>query len=64
MKGVIYEIVSLLLVFTSLFFFYRSTEFLADRDYLAAILSLVIGFLVVRASVDLARLAVISRRED
>ena len=64
MKGSFYEILSLGLILASLFFFYRCTVFLSDKDYLAAALTLVIGFVVVRVGVELARLAVIVRKEE
>lgn len=64
LKGVVFEIVSLGLVLGSLFFFYRCTAFLTEKDYLAATLTLFIGITVVRVGVELARLAVIARREE
>lgn len=64
LKGLFYELVSLGLVVASLFFFYQSTRFLTVKDYLAAALTLFIGFAVVRVGVEMARLAVIVRKED
>ena len=46
------------------YFFYRTVEFLAHADYVAGLLALVVAFLVVRAGVDVSRLAVASRDED
>lgn len=64
MKGALYETLSIALLATSLFFFFRCTQFLTEKDYLAATLTLFIGFTVVRVGVELARLAVIVRREE
>ena len=63
-KGALYEILSLMLIAGSLFFFFRCTLFLTDKDYLAATLTLFIGIAVVRVGVELARLAVIVRKEE
>jgi hypothetical protein len=63
-KGILYEILSLALIVGSLFFFYQCTVFLTEKDYLAATLTMLIGFAVARVSVELARLAVIVRREE
>jgi hypothetical protein len=64
LKGLLYEILSVALLAGSLFFFHRCTEFLTLKDYLAAALTLMIGFTIVRVAVDMARLAVIVRKEE
>ncbi len=64
MKGTLYEVLSVALIAGSLFFFYECTQFLTLKDYLAAILSMLIGFAVSRTAVELARLAVIVRKEE
>ena len=64
MKGIVYEISSLASITASLFFFYLSTRFLTEKDYLAATLALFIGFTVVKGGVELAKLGVISRRGE
>jgi hypothetical protein len=63
-KGLFFEILSLGMVAGSLFFFYTSTRFLTDKDYLAATLTLFIGFTVVKVGVEFARLAVSVRRSE
>jgi hypothetical protein len=63
-KGVLYEVLSVALIAGSLFFFYQCTVFLTETDYLAATLTLLIGFSVIRVAVELARLAVIVRKEE
>ena len=64
MKGTAYELLSLTLVMISLVFFFTCTKFLAEKDYLAATLTLFIGFTMVRVSVEMARLAVILRKDE
>ena len=63
MKGLFFEILSLGLILGSLAFFFQSTRFLTEKDYLAATLTLFIGFTVVKVGVEFARLAVITRKE-
>lgn len=41
----------------SLYFFYRGTAFLAVQDYVAASIAILVAFAVLRAGVELARLA-------
>ena len=64
MRGAVYEVISVALIAVSIGFFYSCTRFLTDKDYLAATLTLFIGFTVVRVSVEMARLAVIIRKEE
>lgn len=64
MKGIFYELLSLALIAGSLFFFYQCTAFLTEKDYLAATLTMLIGFAVARVAIELARLGVIVRKEE
>lgn len=63
MRKSIYEVLGVAFLLGSGFFFYRSVEFLAQADYVGGFLVIVIGFLVVRAGVDLSRLSVAMERE-
>ncbi len=45
------------------YFFYRTVEFLAGADYVAGLMGLVVALFVVRAGVDISRLAVAVREE-
>lgn len=63
MRPTVYEGFSLAMLFGSLFFLTRCVEFLAQKDYVAAIITLGIGFLVVRVGVELGKLAFVARRE-
>lgn len=58
MRTHIYDMLGVGLILGSGYFFYRTVEFLAEADYVAGLLSLVVAFLVVRAGVDASRLAV------
>lgn len=63
MRAIIYEILGLALLVGSGFLFFRSIEFLAQKDYLSGILVLVVGVTVIRTGVELGKLAVLARRE-
>jgi len=56
-----FELLAALLLLGSLFFFYRCVTSLEQRDYVAAILLMFIGFAVIRVGADLARLALVDR---
>lgn len=47
----------------SLVFFYQTTSFLVGKDYLASILAMVIGFVLIRVGVEFGRLAVIIKKD-
>ena len=64
MRSTLYEILSIGLLLGSLFFFYRCIEFLAQKDYVAGIIAVGIGFLVIRVGVELGRLSFHARREE
>ena len=49
----------LLLFGAGLWFFYESSEFLLDHDYLAGLVHVVVGLAVVRSAVEVARLAIV-----
>ncbi|MDX9723222.1 MAG: hypothetical protein RBU37_20895 [Myxococcota bacterium] len=59
MRTHLYDAASLTLIAASIFFFYRSVTFLTEHNYIAAIMSSVIGFLILRGSVDLSRLSLL-----
>lgn len=59
-----YDVLSLLMLVGSLAFFYLSTQFLVDKDYIAAGLATFIGILVVRVGMELARLTLLVRRRE
>ncbi len=61
-RGYVYDGLSGLLILGSLYFFYQSTRFLTDKDYVAAAMTLLVGFLIVRGGVELGKLALLVRR--
>lgn len=64
MRARIYDILGVGFIAGSSYFFYRTVEFLAEADYVAGLMTLVVAFLVVRAGVDVSRLAVAARDRD
>ena len=63
MRHVVYEILGLALVLAGVAFFYACVEFLADKDYIAGVIVVVLGFGVLRTGVELSKLSVLLRRE-
>jgi hypothetical protein len=63
MRTVIYDAVSIGMGLGSLYFWYRAVEFLAQKDYVAGILAIGIGFMVVRVGVEFGRLAMVTQEE-
>ncbi len=51
------------MMIASLVFFYQTTSFLVGKDYLASILAMVIGFVLIRVGVEFGRLAVIIKKD-
>ncbi|MBV8759084.1 MAG: hypothetical protein JO257_17480 [Deltaproteobacteria bacterium] len=56
-----FEILALLLIGGSLFFFKETLDYLARRDYVAALLVMVIGVAVISVGKEMARLALVQR---
>jgi len=46
-----------LVALASLWFFYRGVSFLAAQDYVSALLTIFVGFALVKSGVELVRLA-------
>ncbi|TXD38345.1 hypothetical protein FRC98_05475 [Lujinxingia vulgaris] len=64
MRATLYDILGIGFIAGSAYFFVRTVNFLAEADYVAALIALAVAFAVVRAGVDLSRLAVAASRED
>lgn len=64
LRARIYDVLGVGFIVGSGYFFYRTVEFLARADYVAGLLTLIVAFLVVRAGVDVARLAVAADEES
>jgi len=58
-RRVVYEVTGIVLVLTSIAFFWASVRFLTERDYIAAILEIFVGFALVRAGLELTKIALI-----
>ncbi|WP_428264525.1 hypothetical protein [Haliangium sp.] len=61
MRQYFFEILTILLLAGSLAFFWESIEYLARRDYVAAVLLLVIGVSVISVGKEMARLALVQK---
>lgn len=64
MRARIYDVLGVGFIVGSSYFFYRTVEFLARADYVAGLMGLIVALLVVRAGVDVSRLAVAARGEN
>ena len=64
MRALLYEILALGLMASSMLFFYQCVEFMADKDYVAGFVLVAVGFIVLRSGVELSKLAVLLRREE
>jgi len=56
-----FEILAVCLIAGSLFFFKETLDYLARRDYIAALLVMVIGVAVISVGKEMARLALVQR---
>lgn len=64
MRATVYETVALLLMAGSALCFYQTMSFLAGEDYVAGLLGLTAGFVVIRTGVEMSKLALLIRREE
>ena len=61
MRRYFFEALALALFGGSLFFFKETLDYLARRDYVAALLVMVIGVAVISVGKEMARLALVQR---
>jgi len=59
MKTSLLMLLATCLLAASVWFFAQSSEMLSERDYLAGLIHIFVGFTTIRYGVELARLAVI-----
>ncbi len=64
MRRIVYEILGIVMVFLSLVFFYFSIQFMAERDYIAGILQIFVGFSLIRAGLELTKLSLLTNTEQ
>jgi hypothetical protein len=60
-RMVFFEVLAVLLILGSMFFFKETLDYLARRDYVAALLVMVIGVAVIGVGKEMARLALVQR---
>ena len=63
LRATLYDALGLLLICGSALFFYKTMEFLAQKDYVAGVLAMIIGFVVIRVGVEVSKLALVVRRD-
>ncbi|MBA3499988.1 MAG: hypothetical protein M4D80_03885 [Myxococcota bacterium] len=61
MRRYFFEALAIALIGGSLFFFKETLDYLARRDYVAALLVMVIGVAVISVGKEMARLALVQR---
>ena len=61
MRRYFFEILAVALIAGSLLFFKETLDYLARRDYVAALLVMVIGVAVISVGKEMARLALVQR---
>ena len=61
MRKYFFEVLAILLMAGSLFFFNESLSYLKSRDYVGAIIVLLIGVAVISVGKEMARLALVQR---
>lgn len=61
MRRYLFELLAIALIGGSLFFFVETLEYLARRDYVAAVLVMTIGIAVISVGKEMARLALVQR---
>ncbi len=64
MRRALYEGLGVLLVLASIVFFLYAVRFLGDRDYIAAILEIFVGFALIRAGLEMTKLALAARNRS
>lgn len=64
MRATIYDTLGIGLLIGSTFFFYQTISFLAQKDYVAGLIALVVGFLMIRVGVEVSKLSILIRREQ
>ena len=60
MRRLILEALGILLLLASIVFFLFSVRFLGERDYIAAVLLIFVGFSLVRGGLELTKLSLLA----
>ncbi|HRE90625.1 MAG TPA: hypothetical protein PK095_15980 [Myxococcota bacterium] len=61
MRPTLFLILSVLALAAAIYFFYRTGDLLAQKDYVGGLLYIVSGVALTRATIELGRLSVLSR---
>lgn len=61
MRHYVFEVLALVLLLASVFFFYQTVTTLTRRDYIASLILLLIGISMLRAGTEMARVALVDR---
>ena len=64
MRARVYDVVSLLLIAGSLWFFYQSVGFLAGNEYVGSVVTMLIGLVIIRVGVELSRIALVAASQE
>lgn len=63
MRATLYDTIGMGMLLGSAYFFYQTMALLAQKDYVAAIIAMAVGFLVIRVGVEISKLAILIRRD-
>ncbi len=61
MRHYVFEVLALVLLLASVFFFYQTVTTITRRDYIASLILLLIGLSMLRAGTEMARIALVDR---
>ena len=61
MRPTLFFVLSVLALAAAIYFFYRTGDLLAQKDYVGGLLYIVSGVALTRATIELGRLSVLSR---
>lgn len=57
MKSYLYDLLSLALIGLSIYFFFRSVDFLVSNDYIGSVITMLMGFMIIWVGVQMSRIA-------
>ncbi len=63
MRSILFDILCVVALLGALFQLYHSVEFLAEKDYMAGIITAALGVVCIRASSEFARYAAFGREK-
>lgn len=63
MRSILFDILCVVLLLAALVSLYRCVEFLAEKDYMAGIITAALGVILIRTSSEFARFAALGREK-